>query len=383
MRINRRYLFFGVIFLLMLGVLLGCVEKEPLDEVKPQEDLVVERKVDLRSYFPITPGMIFDFAGEGNEFASFVREIKFAGESKVQFHDNNGGTITARVYNVQNDKIVQIFEEGEYYGEGSLLQKTDDDSPDEVILQNPVQMNTTWKSASRTREIVGIDETVTVPAGTFYYVIKVKITSADSTAENYEYYAPNVGLILREFKDKDYQVTSKLKSYGFATTPETSEENTELKTTETTAVSLSDPELALLGYQLERQLRSLFQSAYESYINLSRLTSASQENFEQIVSVYQTGIQRLAVNKIVDSQVKLLRDYYASGEGEASFPTHEVVEAARVTNRNTNTANVALEITKYYPVREWGAAAHDNTFYYDIRLVKEGGLWKLAGINGE
>ncbi|MCK4259771.1 MAG: hypothetical protein KAX49_12380 [Halanaerobiales bacterium] len=261
----------------------------------------------------------------------------------------------------------------------------------EIVLKTPLRVGNTWESGDRIREIIDIDETVTIPAGTFYNVIKVKvITKEENNFEIYEYYAENVGLILKESKFDGNEVRSKLKSYVIMQDVEVISLKeigvSEKEITEDRANNqFKNPELALLAYQLEHQIRSLFQSAYESYNNMRQISthSLSEKNFDQIYMVFQEGLKEIASENLMNQNLKRLRDYYEFGEGEVSFPTHEVVERVKLLKRTSNTATISLNITKFFPKREWTGEAYCNTFDYVVDLVKENGCWKVKNINGE
>ena len=56
-------------------------------------------------------------------------------------------------------------------------------------------------------EVVSVSETVTVPAGTFTNCLKVKEILSDGTVQ-YDYYAPNVGVVKIVTPDGDINLTT-------------------------------------------------------------------------------------------------------------------------------------------------------------------------------
>ncbi len=108
------------IVLLLLIILAGCMGKESLEENKELPVDVIER--DLRSYFPLIEGMEYEYSREGNEFASFTREIKYVNKPFVQFHDYSG-TVGGFVYEVKEDQISKVFEQAEAFEEQNILSK--------------------------------------------------------------------------------------------------------------------------------------------------------------------------------------------------------------------------------------------------------------------
>ncbi|SJZ78288.1 TapB family protein [Selenihalanaerobacter shriftii] len=198
-----------IISLLIIIVLTSCGRN-----VAPKQTNLPEE--DLRSYFPVNKGMTFKFNGEGNEFASFIREVKFTDDNLVQVHDDNGGTTVASVYEVNKDKVVRLIKKGGFHDDRNLISEIKDKPEgEEVILKKPLKAGTSWDTAGRKREIVEVNQTLTVPAGKFYDVIQVKVTTNKNgkSFKNYEYYSKNIGLIMRKSKSEEYEVVSKLASF--------------------------------------------------------------------------------------------------------------------------------------------------------------------------
>lgn len=373
---------FTLFLLLFLGILAGCIEKEPLEDNQNGQAAEV-RAADLRSYLPKISGMYYQFTGEESEYALFSREIKYVDRSKVQFHDSSSGSEMVRVYKLASDQITQVYQTSEFAA-ADYLEKTDDE-PDEIILKTPLKVNNTWESAGKQREIISINETVTVPIGTYYNVLKTKTTFIDrpNSPEIYEYYAENVGLILREYRTQDLQVTSRLEAFGIREEEKKIKSSGELPKISPLGVNLSNPQLVLLTYQLERQLRSTFQSAYESYLNLKNLADYTEDNFQQILQVYQINLEEIALPNLVDLQLKRLKELYDAREEEVVFPSFEVVEQAKIFHRNQNTAQVGLSITKHFAASRVGGKAHSRTFHYEIELVRQDGMWQLKSIDSQ
>lgn len=211
-----------IILVFIFQLLLGCtadkiVEEDNKDEKQVENRVDKQTKVDLRAYFPIREDMLYKYQGEGNEYATFTTETKFVKDNLIQVHKNNGGTEIASVYRVEKEKVVLLQENPEFYSDTNLLNDVDDKADaKEIILKLPLKVGEKWDNAKKRREIVAIDEQLTTPAGNFYDVVKVKVASIeeDRDFESYEYYAKNIGLIMLESRGEDYQVTSKLKSYG-------------------------------------------------------------------------------------------------------------------------------------------------------------------------
>ncbi len=177
---------------------------------------------DVRPYFPAFEGMTYHFFGEGMEYATFTRQITFTAPGFLQVEDLSG-TNLAQVMEYGEDEIKIVWSEEEFHANESLLEaelrkdRAAGGIKNLILLQGPLVKGHTWSDEGFRREIMAIDEAVTVPLGTFYDVVTVK--SQSSTAADfviYEYYAKNIGLIkrvsLHSQDEATYAVVSNLNS---------------------------------------------------------------------------------------------------------------------------------------------------------------------------
>ncbi|OCL26324.1 hypothetical protein U472_09960 [Orenia metallireducens] len=146
-------------------------------------------------------------------------------------------------------------------------------------------------------------------------------------------------------------------------------------------LKLDNPELKLLAYQLELQIRSTFKSAYQSWINLSRVTENNEGNFEQITSVLGANLSPFVSEEEIEKYIQKLTDINKGGEGEASFPTHEVVKSSKIESQKDNKVEVSFNTTRYYPATEWAGAAYNKDFNYVVTLVNEDHNWRVQEVN--
>ena len=201
-----------IILLLLVFVMLisGCLGANQQSEQNPTpEEPKVTPKV-LAEYFPLTVGSVWEYQGEGNEYASFTREVFFASGNRYQTMEDNGGTVMAIIYQVTEDAVTRTYSEGEVYDKINLLDKEANENT--IILKSPLESGNKWQTADTTREIVDINATVQTPAGKYDNCIKVSVSSEHSTI--YEYYKEGVGLVKREFISEGLEVTSSLKSFN-------------------------------------------------------------------------------------------------------------------------------------------------------------------------
>ncbi|MEW6695914.1 MAG: hypothetical protein ACOY35_12150 [Bacillota bacterium] len=201
-----------ICFLLLLCVLLiGCAKQEtpPPPKYEPEEKVIT----DVRKYFPADDQLTWEYEGFGNEYATFTRKVLHRQGNRVQISENNGGTVMGLVFDVSADAVTKTFSIPEHYDDRNILNEKA--NLNEIVLKTPLKVGGNWQNEGSKREVVGIDETVEVPAGRFERVVKIKITPLDHKQDHlqYEYYAENTGLILREFIAGDQKITSKLKSF--------------------------------------------------------------------------------------------------------------------------------------------------------------------------
>lgn len=215
----------AVIIILTLAFLSGCPgtikpapgpktgqeapkpQEKQLQEQKPPEQKAPAAKPGL--YFPLALGSSWAYQGEGNEYATFSREVIFASGSRAQMREDNGGTVMAMIYEITDEAVTRIFSKGEVYERVNLLNS----QPSEkiIILKSPLEVGTKWKDPNGEREIVDLKATVATPAGKFENCIKVKIAGKDSTV--YEYFKDGVGMVKREFISGEARVSSSLKKF--------------------------------------------------------------------------------------------------------------------------------------------------------------------------
>ncbi|MDD3853325.1 MAG: hypothetical protein PHD40_06695 [Syntrophomonadaceae bacterium] len=165
-------------------------------------------------YFPVGVNNMWDYLGEGNEYASYIMEMPFVKNNQAQTYVDNGGTVAAEIFQIDDNAIIRVFFAGEQYEQENMLESGFTANDQTVILKSPLKKGTVWKNDKETREIAAIDAQVDTPAGNFSDCLKIKITNADSTSIVYQYYAAGVGMVKREFIDGDFIVTSTLQEYN-------------------------------------------------------------------------------------------------------------------------------------------------------------------------
>lgn len=221
----KRPLIVAVAVLLTLMALWGCSrdsqpapgqkagQKSPAQPQQPAQPKPPDKKDPAASpgdYFPLAKGTVWEYQGEGNEYASFSREVLFVEGSRAQVREDNGGTVMAVIFETTPEAVTKVYSQGEVYDRVNLLGRPDNVKT--IILKSPLKVGTKWQDPNGEREIVELSATVDTPSGRYDQCLKVKIAGRDSTL--YEYFRLGVGMVKREFVSGEARVTSSLKKYS-------------------------------------------------------------------------------------------------------------------------------------------------------------------------
>jgi|GEM_PF-748948 len=166
----------------------------------------------LLGFYPLKVGNIWEYEGEGMEYASFVQRVVFGSGSKYQIIVDNGGSVMANVLVERKDAIVNTYKSGEIGSKENILGRAS--NVNIILLQLPLNVGNFWISEENHYEIIDTDVDVTVPAGKFEDCVAVKITFKDQTSNMIYYYKKGIGMVQSEFRtDAGDLITSKLKRY--------------------------------------------------------------------------------------------------------------------------------------------------------------------------
>lgn len=206
MQKNKAVLSLAVI-IIIAAIISSCAPA-----VKAPEEQVPVAKDDISLYYPLKVGNEWIYDGEGNEYASYTQKVTYSKDNKFQVMIDNGGTRSANIYAIKDDALVHTYMEGEVYDEKNVLDI--EENFDETIIKLPVEVGNKWVSSENSYEIIDINASVTVPAGTFQDCIVIKEVYKDKTAYRNYYIKKGVGLVKSEYKTNDgFTVSSLLKSY--------------------------------------------------------------------------------------------------------------------------------------------------------------------------
>jgi hypothetical protein len=166
-------------------------------------------ELSIEDYYPVLKDTEYIYEGIGMEYASFTVYMDYydEDEDRYQTRTDNGGTVTAKVIEVDDGKISVIKSVGEAYYRDNLLNVTADKNA-EVLIMEPLKKGTNWTLPDGSeRYISNMSVKVETDLGT-YDTIEVTTEREDSLTK--DYYAKDVGLVRSVFKSDDYEVSSTL-----------------------------------------------------------------------------------------------------------------------------------------------------------------------------
>lgn len=230
---NKRLLYRAMLCILVLifvtSAAIGCASQQPQPatptpepspaptEPKPTEQPVEtppppkEEEKDISLYMPMKVGYIWQYEGEGNEYASYTLRVEFQEGDKYQLTRDNGGTVIADIYQIRKDSIVHVYQSGENYSHKNMLNQKE--NLEDTIIKLPIKVGNKWVGEENSYEIIDTKATITVPYGTFKDCLVIKRTYKDGS-EDYMHYKEGVGLLQSEFRSGDFKIFSRLKSFS-------------------------------------------------------------------------------------------------------------------------------------------------------------------------
>lgn len=194
--------------LVEVTILPEIMESYPVQVTGVKLVLLGEAEKKAADYFPVRENVKYVYEGKGNEFAAYVVYVDYISGGRMQQRIDNGGTVAARVYEVEDGKVTRVLSRGEAYYRENMLQKSE--GPEEILLMEPLEKGTSWtlKDGSR-RTITGMSAEIKTPAGTFTCIEVV--TEGDGSA-TIDYYAKDIGLVKTIYQSGGIEVSSALKS---------------------------------------------------------------------------------------------------------------------------------------------------------------------------
>ncbi|MHB8061151.1 MAG: GerMN domain-containing protein, partial [Ruminiclostridium sp.] len=166
----------------------------------------VSNTLQIQDYFPIKGNIHYVYEGKGNEYAAFDMYIDYISGDKVQQRVNNGGTEEAKVIELKDGKLTELFSREEaYYRENFLKAEV---NKNEILLMEPLVKGTKWTlKDSSVRTITNTSVDITTPSGNYK---AIEVTTENPNGKSKDYYAKNVGLVKSVYASGELEVSSSL-----------------------------------------------------------------------------------------------------------------------------------------------------------------------------
>ena len=170
-------------------------------------DTIQTTSYTIKDFYPFKENAMYNYEGEGNEYAAYTVYADYINGDRVQLRKNNGGTEVVSVIENKNGELKIIFSREETYFRENFTSKPS--NKDEILLKEPLVKGTSWTLADgRKRYISNIDVNITTPVGDFK---ALEITTEGSGFKILDYYGLNTGLIKSVYTADGMEVTSTLK----------------------------------------------------------------------------------------------------------------------------------------------------------------------------
>lgn len=168
-------------------------------------------EADLYAYF-MEDGTIAKYKGEGNEYAALTLRTTYLPEGHIAVYEDNGGTVTLRVYRLGGNRAELVKEEPEFYEEYTpTAEELQALKPISLYYQLPIAMGDVVKGMA----VIQTDAQVETPYRNFDGAILLEQTGEDGAMLR-SYFVKEFGEVKREFRmtegEEEYIVTSSLES---------------------------------------------------------------------------------------------------------------------------------------------------------------------------
>lgn len=212
-----------IISLFAVALLVGCTDQssttpQPNDppstetETEPEIEEPQEMGPDLHTYF-MPNQSIARFEGMGNEYATYTLETQYLYDDYIGTLEDNGGTVVQRIYRVEENRIVKIFEEVEAYEADFPPFNELESMPElETYLSLPLEEGTAFGGWT----IEQVDGTLETPFQTFTDVIMLSQEGENQSVIE-KYFVEGFGEVKRVFRmpggeGEEFEVISTLQS---------------------------------------------------------------------------------------------------------------------------------------------------------------------------
>lgn len=197
--IRKTLLLVTLLFFILLAF--GCSNGNDEEDINVDIDTGdKQEELFVKDYFPIIDNTLYSYEGLGNEYATYSVYTDYTLDNKVQYVKDNGGTVSAEIYSVENGEVRKLYSEGElYYREDYLRNPTlIEYNMDEVVLKEPLVEGNSWDIGDgKVASITDISKDLSTGVGDFE-VIEVTKEETDGN-KTINYYASGIGLVKSEY----------------------------------------------------------------------------------------------------------------------------------------------------------------------------------------
>ena len=199
---------------LAIFLTVGTVSCTPNAKPAPMPSAPTQAEESLIGFYPLKVGNLWEYEGEGMEYADFEQKVVYKEGNRYQINIQNSGTVMANIIEENRENLINTYKSGEIYDNEDLLDKGR--NANIILLQTPIEKGNFWISEENYYEIMDTAVDLVVPAGSFENCIAVRMTFKDHTSNITYYYKRGIGLVQSEFRtDAGDLVISRLKRYEF------------------------------------------------------------------------------------------------------------------------------------------------------------------------
>lgn len=161
------------------------------------------------NFLPMRNDVLYEYRGEGNEFASYTMTTEYYSEGMFQQRINNGGTEIVRVFRAGDGKITELMSKGEIYYRENYLGSAFDPAEEKIILMEPIEAGTSWTLPDGSVKTITNTAYILFTQSGTYDAVEVTTADAGGTVTNLDYFT-GMGLVKTVFNPGPDEVSSTL-----------------------------------------------------------------------------------------------------------------------------------------------------------------------------
>lgn len=174
-------------------------EEDKQDSNEDNSEEAIISQYSIKDFIGINANEKYNYAGENSEYAEYVRYVDYIEGDKYQIRINNGATESVSVIEATEDELKLVFRRGVCDYRENFFNKPSNEN--EVILKAPIAEGTEWTlEDGGKRYISSINSKISTELGEFECV---EVTTENKNGQkDFQYYAPQIGLV-KEIRDSE------------------------------------------------------------------------------------------------------------------------------------------------------------------------------------